>query len=133
MSYLITFCADEPPGDICLDCPFEYFVTDHSENDGRIGCGLLGELIPEEHDVETHWEDCPVTEVLKEMKQDEAGAFIVHCEDGNREEMSLEAIEFLRKWLYEHPGEDYVIKTIDEYTDEAWDEMEKEYFENEST
>jgi hypothetical protein len=47
--------------------------------------------------------------------------------------MSLEAIEFLRKWLYEHPGEDYVIKTIDEYTDEAWDEMEKEYFENEST
>jgi hypothetical protein len=130
MSYLITFRSNEKPTAVCSECPYQFFSSDKEEV-GRCGCCLKDwedNLIPEEHDPDEPWEGCPVTEAFEGMKPEDAGAFIEHREDGDVASMSLETIEFLRKWLYEHPGEDYVLKTIDEYTDEALDEMADLHF-----
>jgi hypothetical protein len=66
MSYLITLRTEEPPEDLCVDCPYQYFISD-GENFGRRGCYLKAwkdELIPEEQDPEEPWDGCPVTGVL---------------------------------------------------------------------
>jgi hypothetical protein len=75
MSYLVTFRTKEESAGVCLNCPYEYHVS-NGDDFGRIGCALLGNtdgLIPEDHDPEEPWDGCPVTKVIEEGYEENTG------------------------------------------------------------
>jgi len=62
MAYLITYESKEviAPGR-CLDCPQQFINTNPEPGEPIRGCGLSGELIPDDWDTEERpWNKCPV-------------------------------------------------------------------------